>query len=172
MVHLPLLVGELSCAVARVLIDHIGGLYLQVTCRTGVVEEEVDEGTLESCTIALVDGEARTGDLHTELEVDEVIALGELPVWSCIRREVGHSSPRLDADVVLGCRALGDDLVGEVRDEEEDLTDLGLSLGLTLLEALALALELGDLGTDGLRLLLEALLHQGTDLLSDSVLLR
>ena len=41
MVHLPFLVGELTCTVARIFIDDVGWLHLKVARLTGIVKEEV-----------------------------------------------------------------------------------------------------------------------------------
>ena len=61
---------------------------------------------------------------------------------------------------------------GEVRYSEQDLTDLRFGLGLFLLKALACLLEQCHLRADALSLLLGALLHQITDLLSEGLLTR
>ena len=171
-VHLPLLVGELARAVARVLIDDVGRLHLGEACLTCVVEEEVDERALQACPIALVDGEARARDLDAELEVYEVVGLCQLPVGGGVGRQLGVVPAHLDADVVLSRRALGHDLSGEIGDLQQDLADTSLCLVLLFLELAAKLLEVGDLGAYLLGLILQSLLHQGTDLLGDGILLR
>ena len=171
-VHLPFLVGELTRAVARVFVDDVGRLYLEVTSFTSIVEEEVDECALQASSITLIDGEASTRDLHTQLEVNEVIVLRQLPVGLGGSIKCGHLATSLDADVVLSRSAFGHDVGGEVRYREQDLTDLRFGLGLLLLQALACLLEQCHLRADALSLLLGALLHQITDLLSEGLLTR
>ena len=170
MVHLPFLVGELTCTVARIFIDDVGWLHLKVARLTGIVEEEVHQCTLESSAIPLVDREACTRDLHTKFEVDKVIDLGKFPVGKGFFTEIGSDTARLDADVVLCRSPFGHDIGGEIGDREEDITDLALGFFLLILKFFTELLERSYLYTDGFCLLLSSLLHQIADLLSDRFL--
>ena len=60
-IHLALLVGQLAGAEARGFVDHQRRLYLHKARVGGLVEEEVDEGTLQTGTLAFVEGEAGAG---------------------------------------------------------------------------------------------------------------
>ena len=79
-VHLTLLVGQLTRAVTAGLVHHCWGHYLLVSSSTSLVEEEVDECSLQAGSPTAIYGESCTSDLHAQVEVDEVIFLGELPV--------------------------------------------------------------------------------------------
>ena len=58
MVHLSFLIGELSCTIARILIDHMRHLVFQIT-RLGILVQEIgDERSLQLCPFVLIDGEA------------------------------------------------------------------------------------------------------------------
>ena len=64
MIHLALLVGQLSCAVPRSLVHHEGWLYLNVTGLPGLVEEELYQRALQTGALAYVEGETGAGDLN------------------------------------------------------------------------------------------------------------
>ena len=84
--------------------------------------------------------------------------------------EGGHLTTRLDADVILSRSTFGHDVGREIRDGEEDFTNLRFCFRLLFLEALAQFLELSYLRADSFGLLLSTLLHQITDLLSEGFL--
>ena len=79
-IHLTFLVRQLTSTIAR------GGVYycrrhdLRITGLIGFSEEEIDEGSLQLGSLADIDGETCACDLHAEIEVDEVVLLGEFPV--------------------------------------------------------------------------------------------
>ncbi len=50
-VHLSLLVGQLTCSVTRSLVHYIGWLHFKITGLTGFVKEELDESALQACTL-------------------------------------------------------------------------------------------------------------------------
>ncbi len=77
-VHLAFLVGKLACTIAGSGIDHRGGHHLKVAGGTGFVEEEIDERALQTGTPADIYGEAGAGDFHAEVQVEEVVLLGQL----------------------------------------------------------------------------------------------
>ena len=94
MIHLALLVGQLACAVAAGGIHHRGRHDLGVAGLAGFVEEEVDERTLQTGSLANIDGKPCTGDFHAQVEVDEVVFLGQFPVGQGILDvEVGIHVP-------------------------------------------------------------------------------
>ena len=79
-IHLSLLVGQLSGAVTRCLIDHRRRHNLGVAGSTCLVEEEIDECPLQACSHTDIYGETSTRDLHSKVEVDKVVFLCQLPV--------------------------------------------------------------------------------------------
>src|SRR4029079_12831079 len=82
-VHLVFLVGDLAGAGRARGVDHRRRPELGHTVLTGVdVEEPIDEAALESRPRALVDREARAGDLGATGVVDDIELVAELPVRS------------------------------------------------------------------------------------------
>ena len=79
-VHLSFFVWQLACAVAAGSIHDCRRHDLGVAGLVGFGEEEVDEGALQLGSLADIDGEAGAGDLHAQVEVDEIVFLGEFPV--------------------------------------------------------------------------------------------
>jgi len=57
---------------------------------------------LQPCPLALVDGEAGAGDLDAQLEVDDVVFAGQLPVRQCVGGQFGDGAARLLATIVVG----------------------------------------------------------------------
>ena len=80
MVHLTFLVRQLTSAVARGSVHYRRRHDLCVATLASLVEEEVDERTLQAGTLADIYRESGTCDLYTQIEVDEVVFLGELPM--------------------------------------------------------------------------------------------
>ncbi len=64
-IHLTLLVGELSGAVARSLVDHVGGLNLKITGFGSLIEEKLYQSALQFGALPFVDRETGAGDLHS-----------------------------------------------------------------------------------------------------------
>ena len=142
-VHLVFLVGDLAGAARGRRVDDDRRPDLGEAVLAGVdVEEPVDQGALERGAGALVDREARAGDLRAARQVDDVERLGDLPVRLALprraaRRRVGADlalerltprqllAPGPDGDVRLlaADRHVG---IGGVRDAEQEVLDLGL----------------------------------------------
>ncbi len=160
MVHLSLLVGQLAGAVARGGVDHRGRHHFHVARGTGLVEEEVDEGALQAGTLALVDGEARAGNLHAQVEVDDVILLGQFPVGQGVFGQGRLHATHLDHEVVLGAVAFGHFVVGHVGDGVEQLLQVVGGLVHVGLQGLVGFFQGGHAGFGGFGLVLLAFLHQ------------
>ncbi len=169
-VHLPLLVGQLSRAEARGLVHHHGGLDLAVARRRVVVEEIVDQRALEPGALALVDGESGSGELHAQIEVDDVVLAGQLPVGQRVLGQRRVVLLELHHEVVLGRAALGDDLRGEVGQRHERALQRLLHAVRFGLQPRRALLEVGDEALALLGLLAAALPHQGADLFGGFVL--
>lgn len=126
-VHLSFFVGKLACAVAGGGVDYCGGDDFCVAALLGFVEEEVDEGALESGALAFVDGEAGACDFYAEVEVDEVVFFGEFPVGTGVFGEGFDVAAFFDYEVVVGCAAFGYFVVGDVGDVVEHFGHLFFS---------------------------------------------
>ena len=162
-IHLPLLVRELARAVAGGGVDHEWGFHLSIAGFPGLVEEELDEGALQACSLADIEGEAGACHLHSELEVDEVVFPDEVPVGECVLGEVGHRAAGLLHHIVVGGEAFGHIGAGEVGDGEQQVAHLHLTLVEPLLEALGLPLDAGHFLLCLFGALFVAGLHGGAD---------
>ncbi len=165
MIHLALLVGQLTRAVARGGIDDIRRLNLNITGLAGLIEEEGLKGTLEAGHLTDVDGEAGTGNLHTEVEVDEVELLQQIPVAECVLRKVGHDAAFLDDDIAGGILALGHLVVGDIGDFEQLVDHVVLSLVINFLQGFVVGFQFGHLRLHLFCFLLLAFFHQTANLL-------
>ena len=163
-IHLAFLVGKLAGTEARCGIDHHRRLDLFVSVGGVDIEEEIDECPLELGSLALVDGESGSGNLHSEVEVDDIVFLAELPVRKGVLRKLDFRTAHLDDEIVLGALSFGDKVAGDIGQQD----DLGVQLlrhfvGL-LEEAAGTGLQLGDSCLGSLGLGLQALLHELADL--------
>ena len=139
MVHLAFLIGELTCAIAAGGIHHGGRHDLGVASLVGLGQEEVDECSLQLCSLADVDREASAGDLHAQVEVDEVVFLGEFPVGQTCLLHYGIGGP-----VAHGVRAVA-------------LLEVGFHDDIVLRSSSFWHLVVGDIG-NLIELLVESLL--------------
>lgn len=88
MIHLTLFVWQLTCAATRILIYYIRRLNLEVSTLASFIQEESLKRTLETGHLADIYWEASSSNLHTEVEVNEVVLLQEIPVAESIRGPV------------------------------------------------------------------------------------
>ena len=159
-VHLSLLVGQLTRAIAAGGIHHRGRHDLGVATGTRLIQEEVDQGALQTGSLAFIDGESGSGNLHTQVEVDDVVLLSQLPVGQCILRQLRLHATHLHHQVVLSGSTFGHLFVGHVGDSIKQLLQLCSRLVHLGLQRLIGLLELGHLVLGLVRLSLLALLHQ------------
>ena len=180
MVHLSLLVGQLTSTITAGSIHHRGRHDLLVTGRACLVQEEVDKSTLQTGTKATVNRETCTGNLHTQVKVYQVVFLAQFPVWQhlalCgwVRIPVAHGVLSLHTlfqvglhhPVVLSTFALGHLVVGDVGYLAEFCCQFLFGILHVGLQGLVGGLYLRYLGLHGLSLVLLALLHQAANLCS------
>ena len=170
-VHLSLLVGQLSGTESRSLVYHDRGLYFEVSCTGVVFEEEVDQGTLQTGTLAFVDGESRSGQFDAQVEIDQIVFAGQFPMRKGIVGERTMILHQLDYQVVFGCLAFGNDIGREVR-QRDDRSLQGIRNLLELcIQRIGALFESGNLGFLGFGLLPATLTHQGADLFGCLILL-
>lgn len=89
MIHLTLFVGQLACSVTGSAIDHCRRHYFRIARFACLVQEEVDERTLELCAFSFIYRKARTRDFNTQVKVYQVVFLGQFPVWKRIFGKLG-----------------------------------------------------------------------------------
>ena len=172
-VHLVFLVGDLARARRRRRV-HDGGrpdLGEPVLARVDV-EEPRDQGSLEGRSGALVDGEARAGDLRAAGIVDDVQRFPDLPMG--LARPCGAARGSIRTHLAIDRRVLCQDLapgahgdvgvlaadrhvrVGRVGDPQQrllggrlDLGEFGVERRDPLTRGDRRRLQVGDLGTGG-----------------------
>ena len=178
MVHLSLLVGQLTSTITAGSIHHRGRHDLLVTGRASLVEEEVDKSTLQTRTKTTIHGETGTGNLHAKVKVNQVVLLAQVPVRQHIALHHGVGIPvahgvhtllallqvGLHHPVVLGSTALGHLVVWNVGYLAELCCQVLLGLLHIVLQSLVHRLQFSHLGLHLLGLLLFALLHQSANL--------
>ena len=164
MVHLSFLVGQLARAVARVLVDDVGRLNLGIAGLASLVEEELDEGALQACSLANIYRETGAGNLHTQVKVDEVVFLCQIPVGHSALGQLRHLATGALHDVVLGGATLGYASIRHIRHRKQNLGYLVLSGRHAVFNLLVGSLQCSHLGLYLLGLVALTLLHQGTDL--------
>ena len=85
-VHLPFLVGQLARAEARGFVDHDRRFHFEVAGPGVAVEEIVDQRTLQTGSLAFVDGESCARELDAQVEVDDVVFARQFPVGQRVFR--------------------------------------------------------------------------------------
>ena len=79
-IHLSLFVGQLTCAIARSLINNRRRHNFSISRLRSLIEEELDKSALQPCPLANIYRETGTCNLHTEVEINEIIFLCKLPM--------------------------------------------------------------------------------------------
>ena len=180
MVHLTFLVRQLACAIARGSVDNCRRHDFGISALASLIEEEVDESTLQTCTLTDVYGESCTGNLHAQVEVDEVVLLGEFPVG----QGIGNTQRRIDVPVadsvvtiallqvrlyhviVFSGSTLGHLVVRNIGNLTKQTSHLVLRQVHRLLQLFVGLLHLRHLCLDSLGLVLLAFLHETANLCS------
>src|SRR5690606_15241963 len=128
-IHLPFLVGQLAGTIPGCFIHHNGRLDLFVTILFRLIEEEVDQCTLEFSSFAFVNGEARAGDFDTQIEIDDVVFLYQLPMWKGGSSQLRHAPVLMNGNVVITSCASRYLFVWDVRYPVEELRLLVIESG-------------------------------------------
>ena len=170
-VHLGLLVRQLAGTETGSGVDHDRRLDLLVAGGGVDVKEEVDEGPLEFGTLTLIDRETGSGELHTKVEIYDVIFLGKLPVRESVLRKVDLRAAHLHNLIVLGSLSRDNEVARHIRKKNQlSLKFLVVLIGLG--EKFGrLGLEFGHFLLDLFGLGLLAIFHKSTDLLGELILL-
>ncbi len=114
MVHLSLLVGQLTRSVARCLVHYVGRLHLQIAALACLLKEERFECALQTRHLSNVERETGARNLYAHVEVNEVVLAAKVPVAQCIRTELGHRAALFHNDIVRCVLAFRHVVVGYV----------------------------------------------------------
>ena len=171
MVHLSLLVGQLSGSETRCLVHHNGRHHLIIAgCRVAV-QKERNECALQRGALAFIDGESRSCKFDAQFEIYDIVLGRQFPMRQRIVAQCGQSAfVELDHKIV----GRGHSVRNYIGRKVGQRNDLGVKLrthGFKLLvELFALRFELRDLGFGGLGLFLLSLCHEPAYILGGCVL--
>ena len=183
-VHLSLFIRQLACSVTRSGVDHGRRHDLGVTGFVGFRKEEIDEGTLEACTLTDIHRETGTGDLDAEVKIDKVVFLGKFPMREFGFVVVHVAYPRTNGvatmmrhigfhhEIIFRARACGHYIIRYIRDSEQQLGLRILRLFHSYIVRRNIVLQLSGLCFGGLSLFAFALRHECADRFADLVHLR
>ena len=176
-VHLSFLVGQLACAVSAVGVNDCGRHNLFIASLACLVQEEVDERSLQLCALAAVNGEAGSADLHAQVKVNQVIFLSQFPVGELVFRFLGNNGPvahrvsflalakvALYNQILFRAFSFGNKVVGYVGNGTQQAHHFFFCLGLLVFQLLVGLFQGCHLGLDLLGLFLQSLLHQRANL--------
>ena len=170
MVHLPFLVGQLARAEARGFVDHDRRFHFEVAGPGVAVEEIVDQRTLQTGSLAFVDGESGAREFHAQVEVDDVVFACQFPMGQRVFGQLGIAFDQLHDEVILGGLAFGHDVGREIGQRDDRCLQLLLHVVRFGLQAVGFFLEVGDEALALLGFVAAALSHQRPDLLGGFVL--
>ena len=162
-VHLAFLVGQLAGTKTGSGVHHHRRLHFLVAGCGVAVQEVVDEGALQLGAFAFIYRETGTGNLHAQVEVDDVVLLGQFPVGKCVLGEVHLGAAHLHHQVVLGTLTLGYQVAGDVGQEHQLVLELLDGLVGLLEKGGGTLLDGGDFCLGGFGLGLLAFLHELAD---------
>ena len=170
-IHLTLLVGQLAGAETGSFVDHKRRHDFDIAGLGGLVEEEVDEGALQTGSFAFVDGETGASNLVAQFKVDDVVFGTQLPMGQSTLWQVGLGAKLGNDNIVSLILALGNGDVRSVGEGDKLGIEISVDGGLLLGELFFLRLEVGGACLKGFGFVALALFEQDAYLLGDAVLL-
>ena len=162
MIHLALLVRKLSCTEAGSLIHHDWRLHLKVACLGVNVKEIIDERSLKTCTLALIDRESRSGELHSEVKVYYVELLCKLPMRQSLLTKLRNLISGFHDHIVLRTLAQRHLVARDVRKKHHKGLQLGIVLLRSLLDFRRTRLQGSNVSLCRLSLIFASFLHERT----------
>ena len=153
----------MSRAESRRLVDHHGRFDLLVARAGVVVEEVVDQRTLQLGTLSFIDRKTGACDLHTQVEVDQVIFLRQFPVGQRVFRQLRFHSAHLFHLIIIGANTFGHFIIRDIRDCVKQVLHIFSRLIHFCLDRLVSLLDLGNTLLGSLGLLLFTFFHQHAD---------
>ena len=163
MIHLTLFVGQLACSVTGSGIDHCRRHYFRIARFACLVQEEVDERTLELCAFSFIYRKARTRDFNTQVKVYQIVFLGQFPVWKRIFGKFGFHAAHFFNHIVVGAYTFGYAVVRNIGNCIEQVLQVGCSLVHFFLQCLVGFFQFGYTVFGSLCLVFLALFHQHSD---------
>ena len=116
MIHLSLLIRKLPRTITGSRVHHRRRHDLQVTGVTSLIQEEVDQRTLQTSALSFIDRETCSRDLNTQIEINQIIFLRQFPVRKSVLRKFRFHTSHFLYHIVLGGDTLGHLIVRYVRD--------------------------------------------------------
>ncbi len=163
MVHLSFFIGKLPRTIAGSSVHHCRRHNFRIARFACFVQEEVDEGALQLCAFTFIYRESRACNLNAQVEINQVIFLGQFPVGQGIFGKFGFHASHFLHHIVVGAYAFGHAIVGNVGNGvKQSLQIIGslLHIGLQFFVGL---FQFGHTALGGFRFFSLTLLHQLSD---------
>ena len=163
MIHLSLLIRKLSRTITGSRVHHRRRHDLQVTGITSLIQEEVDQRTLQTSALSFIDRETCSRDLNTQIEINQIIFLRQFPVRKSVLRKFRFHTSHFLNYIVLGTNTFGHTVVGNIGNGIQQIQHVVGSLVHVGLQCFIALLYLGYTGFCNFSFFLFAFFHQLTD---------
>ena len=120
MIHLTFFVGELTGTVTGIFVNNRRRLHFTISGFRCLIEEEIDESTLESRAFSRINRETCSGNFYTQIKINQPIFLGKLPMWKRILGQRFFRTTHFFNNIVIGILAFGNFLIRNVWNCEQN----------------------------------------------------
>ena len=163
MIHLSFLVRQLARTITGSSIHNCRRHNFRITGFTGFIQEEVNQRTLQLCTLSFVNRKTGTCDLHTQVKIDQVIFLCQFPMRQCVFRQFSFHTAHLFHLIVVSSHTFRNFIVRNIRDCIEQILHIFGRLIHLSLDSFIGFLDLGNTLLGSFGLLFFTFFHQHTD---------
>src|SRR5574344_2223942 len=171
MIHLSFFIGKLTSTISRSFVDNVRWLYLQIATFASFVKEESFECTLETSHLANINRETCTCNFDTEVEIDKVVFLTDIPMAECILVKVWFNAAFFDNNIVVGILAFRNIVVRNIRNLQQFMNHVLLSFIHHLFEFFVCRFQFGYLILYFIGFILFPIFHQTANAFCKLVLL-
>ena len=99
MIHLSFLIRKLTCSISTGFVNYNWGLNFTIAGCMCLVEEKINQCTLDLCAFPFVNRKSRAADFNAEIEIYDVIFLNQLPMWQCPGMQCWNSTIFVNYDI-------------------------------------------------------------------------
>ena len=119
---------------------------------------------MKPCAFSAIDGETRPRDFHAEVEVYQIVLLGQFPMWESVFRQFRFHAAHFHYHIVLRTVAFRYDVVWDIGDSAEQGGEFLLCPVHGFLKGFVRIFQSGYFCFDGFGFFFLFLFHQRTDL--------
>ena len=163
MVHLSFLIRKLTGTEAGSGIYHGRRHDFHITGFACLIQEEVYQSTLQLSALSFINRKTGTCNLHTQVEVYQIIFFSQFPMRQCVLRQFCFHTTHFFYHIVLSGNAFGHFIVRHIRNCIKQVLHLFRSLVHFSLNALAQFLDFGNTLFSSFGFFFFAFFHQATD---------